>query len=130
MPSQRVALVVEDDEKSAKLFRLLLEAEGFSVLWAADSEEALCIAPQHALSLITLDLQLPGIINGWSFLRRLRDISALAQVPVIIISGQPVNELAADHGAAAMLQKPIRRAQLKTALSGLGLAPAGQPRGL
>ena len=42
---QRVALVVEDDEKSAKLFRLLLEAEGFSVLWAADSEDALALRP-------------------------------------------------------------------------------------
>jgi DNA-binding response OmpR family regulator len=121
-----IALVVEDDEKSAKLFRLLLEAEGFSVLWAVDSEDALRIAPQHALSLITLDLQLPGNINGWSFLRRLHDISTLAQVPVIIISGQPVNELAAVHGAAAMLQKPIRRAELRAALSGLGLAPAHQ----
>jgi DNA-binding response OmpR family regulator len=85
------------------------------------------MAPQQVLSLITLDLRLPGI-NGWSFLRRMRDISTLAQVPVIIISGEPVSTLALVHGAAAMLQKPIGRAQLKAALASLGLQPAQQSR--
>ena len=64
---ERIALVVEDDDRAADLVRLLLEAEGFTVLRAASAEAALALAPQQTLSLITLDLQLPGI-DGWEFL--------------------------------------------------------------
>ncbi|HEV2608373.1 MAG TPA: response regulator, partial [Xanthomonadaceae bacterium] len=120
---QRVALVVEDDDHSVDLVRLLLEAEGFTVLRAASAEEALEIAPRQALSLITLDLQLPGI-DGWEFLLRIRENSALARVPVVIISALADNNMALTHGAAALLQKPISRAQLKTSLANLGLNPA------
>jgi CheY-like chemotaxis protein len=119
-PVERVALVVEDDDKSADLVRLLLEAEGFAVLRARSAEAALELAPQQALSLITLDLKLPGM-NGWEFLRRIRDDGALADVPVVIISGLPVGSLALGRGAAAALEKPFGRAQLKAALTKLGL---------
>ncbi len=121
--TQRIALVVEDDDHAAELIRLLLEAEGFTVLRAASAEAALLLAPQQPLSLITLDLQLPGI-NGWEFLLTIRDIDALARVPVVIISALPVTNLALTRGAAAVLEKPFSSAQLKSALISLGLQPA------
>ena len=122
-PKERIALVVEDDEKTADLVRLLLEAEGFSVLRAASAEAALVLAPQQTLSLITLDIQLPGI-DGWEFLQRIRESSTLASVPVVIIAGMANSKLALTRGAAAVLQKPISRAQLKSTLANLGLHPA------
>jgi len=117
---ERIALVVEDEDRAADLVRLLLEAEGFTVLRAASAEAALHMAPQQALSLITLDLQLPGI-DGWEFLLRIRESKSLAQVPVVIISGHIDGNLTLTRGADAMLQKPISRAQLKASLSKLGL---------
>ncbi len=51
---ERTALVVEDDEPAAELVRLLLEAEGFTVLRAASAEAALAMVaaaaaePDHA----------------------------------------------------------------------------------
>jgi CheY-like chemotaxis protein len=121
-PRERIALVIEDDDQAADLIRLLLEAEGFTVLLAANAEAALVMAPLHALSLITLDLLLPGI-DGWEFLLRIRDDDHLARVPVVVISVVADNNLALTHGAAAVLQKPISRAQLKTVLDDLGLHP-------
>jgi CheY-like chemotaxis protein len=121
--AQPTALVVEDDDQSADLVRLLLEAEGFAVLRASSGEAALLMAPQQPLSLITLDIQLPGI-DGWEFLMRIGEIGALAQVPVVIISGLADGNLALTKGAAAVLQKPISRVQLKASLSNLGLHPA------
>jgi len=47
-------------------------------------------------------------------------------VPVVIIAGVADNNIAVSGGAAAVLQKPISRAQLKTALANLGLHPAQQ----
>ena len=124
-PAERIALVVEDDEQAADLVRLLLESEGFTVLRAASAEAALDLAPQQPLSLITLDILLPGI-DGWEFLQRIRGSSTLAQVPVVIISGLAEGNMALAGGAAAVLQKPISRAQLKASLANLGLHPASE----
>ena len=124
-PRERIALVVEDDDLAADLVRLLLEAEGFTVLRAPSAEAALRMAPDQALSLITLDLQLPGI-DGMEFLDRIRERVDLARVPVVIIAGVADSKLALVGGAAAVLQKPVSRAQLKASLSTLGLHPAQQ----
>jgi PAS domain S-box-containing protein len=125
-PRERVALIVEDDDRAAELARLLLEAEGFTVLRAASAEDALLIAPRQPLSLITLDILLPGI-DGWEFLMRIREDSVLAQVPVVVISiVADANNMALAGGASAVLQKPISRAQLKAALSSVGLEPSGE----
>ena len=121
-PRERMALVVEDDERSAELVRLLLEAEGFTVLHAASAEAALELGPQQPLTLITLDVQLPGI-DGWEFLRQIRQNSTLARVPVVVIAGVIDKILPLNGGAAAVLQKPIGRAQLRATLSSLGLQP-------
>lgn len=124
-PLARIALVVEDDDSTADLVRLLLEAEGFTVLRAASAEAALLLAPQQALSLITLDIQLPGV-DGWEFLQRIRESSALAHVPVVVITAVADSNMALARGAAAVLQKPISRAQLKTSLANLGLHPVDE----
>jgi len=120
--ADRLALVVEDDDKAADLVRLLLEAEGFTVLRAASGEAAMLMAPRHALSLVTLDLELPGM-HGWEFLQRLREHASLADVPVVIIAGQADTNDALNHGASAGLQKPLTRAQFRSTLRNLGLDP-------
>ncbi len=121
--AERVALVVEDDDRAAELVRLLLAAEGFRVVRAASAEAALLLAPQYSLSLITLDLQLPGM-DGWEFLKQIGESAALARVPVVIISGIAEGNMGLSKGAAAVLQKPISRVHLKASLSNLGLHPA------
>jgi DNA-binding response OmpR family regulator len=122
-PNERVALVVEDDDMAANLIRLLLEAEGFTVLRAASAEDGLVLAPQQPLSLITLDIGLPGI-NGWEFLHKMRESTTLAHVPVVIVSGLDGSNMVLADGAAAVLQKPVSRVQLKASLANLGLHPA------
>jgi PAS domain S-box-containing protein len=119
---EHIALVVEDDDRSADLIRLLLEDEGFTVVRAATAEAALVMAPQQPLSLITLDIQLPGM-DGWEFLARIRETHSLAQVPVLIVSGVANGSLTLTKGAAAVLQKPISRIQLKASLAKVGLHP-------
>jgi PAS domain S-box-containing protein len=123
---ERIALVVENDEMSADLVRLLLEAEGFTVLLAPSAEAALVMATRQVLSLITLDIQLPGI-DGWEFLLRIRKMKGLSHVPVVVIAGVTDANMTLTDGAASVLQKPIRRAQLKSTLADLGLhASQGQ----
>ena len=118
--TERNALVIENDDQAADLLCLLLEAEGFSVLRVTSAETALQVAPQQALSLITIDLDLPDI-DGRQLLLRLRENTTLATVPVVIVVAAVGHDLAIPGGAATVLQKPVSRAELKIALHHLGL---------
>jgi CheY-like chemotaxis protein len=125
----RVALVVEDDVKSAELIRVQLEAEGFTVLHAASAEAALVLAVQQPLVLITLDIMLPNM-DGWEFLGRIKQVPALAVIPVVIISIVAERNKGFALGAAAVMQKPISREELYGALVNLGLSPVSRQRTL
>src|SRR5687767_1608224 len=121
--AERFALVVEDDDAAAEVVRLLLEGEGFTVMRAASATAALLLAPQQNLSLITLDLELPGT-DSWDLLVRIRESKTLCDVPVVIIAGSADSNMAMNGGASAVLQKPVGRAQLNSSLTSLGLQPA------
>jgi PAS domain S-box-containing protein len=121
----RAALVVEDDFKSAELIRVQLEAEGFTVLHAYSGEAALAVAAQQPLSLITLDIMLPGM-DGWELLSRLKQLPALRCIPVVIISIVADPSKGFALGAAAVMQKPISRQELYESLVRLGLLPLSQ----
>jgi CheY-like chemotaxis protein len=118
----RTALIVEDDDKSAQLIRLHLEAEGFRVLHATSAEAALVLAMQQPVALITLDILLPNM-EGWELLGRLRQVPDLRRTPVVIISIVANPAKSFSLGAAAVIQKPISRQQLYDALVDLGLFP-------
>jgi len=125
----RTALVVEDDLRSAELFRVQLEAEGFHVLHAASAEAALILAVEQPLSLITLDIMLPNL-DGWEFLSRLKQVPALARIPVVIISIVADRSRGFALGAAAIMQKPLSRQDLYETLLELGLLPLPEGRTL
>ncbi|QTE30119.1 PAS domain-containing hybrid sensor histidine kinase/response regulator [Pengzhenrongella sicca] len=116
----KVALVVEDDDGAADLVRLILEAEGFSVLRSISADDALVQLPQQGVDLILVDIQLPQG-DGWAVMSAVRRDSTLSQVPIVIISGTSTGQLVAvSAGAAAILQKPVSRGDLVDALAGLG----------
>ena len=122
LPGESIALVVEDDLKSAELIRVQLEAEGFTVVHAASAEAGLALAEQQPPSLITLDIMLPDM-DGWEFLGRIKAMPALRRVPIVIISIVSDSEKGFALGAAAVMQKPISRKELFESLVGLGLLP-------
>jgi CheY-like chemotaxis protein len=129
LPGDRTALVVEDDFKAADLIRVQLEAEGFKVLHAASAEDALTLAEQQSLSLITLDVMLPNM-DGWEFLGRLKQMPLLRHVPVVIVSIVADRNKGFALGAAAVMQKPISRQELYDSLVELGLIPLSAGRTL
>lgn len=122
-PEAPSALVIEDDDRTAELIRVLLEAEGFQVARAATGAAALALVHDQGFNVITLDIQLPDS-DGWALLERLRAAGALADAPVIVISNLIDRTDTLHDGVAAVLQKPVSRAQLKTSLAALGLLPS------
>ena len=123
---ERFALVVEDDDWAAELIRIQLDLLGIRTVRAVSAEAALNLAMQQPLALITLDILLPNMI-GWEFLTRIKQIPALAHIPVVIISIMADRSMGLSLGASAVLQKPVSRADLHGTLNDLGLHASLQP---
>ena len=104
--AQRI-LLAEDDRFLRKAAEATLRQRGFSVLTAADGEEALRVARSDAPDLILLDLIMPKM-QGFEVLRILKEDPRLAPIPVIVLSnlGQERDvRQAMEAGAAAYYVK-------------------------
>jgi len=78
-------LIVEDEEKLARLVKRALVAERFSVDVANDGRTGLELAKTYDYDLIILDLLLPEI-DGSEVLRRIRRFNP--HVPVLILTAR------------------------------------------
>src|SRR5437016_2596636 len=105
-------LVVEDEEKLAKLVKRALVAERFSVDVASDGRAGLELATIYDYDLIVLDLLLPEL-DGSEVLRRVRRTNP--RVPVLILTARDavVDKVAHfEAGADDYLTKPFAMAEL------------------
>lgn len=84
--SQQI-LIVEDEADIRELLRFNLEREGFSVLEAADGNEALRLARQHLPDLMLLDVMMPGP-NGFEVCRLLGAQAETAHIPVLMLTAR------------------------------------------
>lgn len=107
--SDATVLVVDDDSLTRKVWRALLEGEGYTVTEARDGELALKLAKERRPDLIVLDLLMPGM-DGLDCLRGLKDDPMLESVPVLVVTAKPEVEErlhALASGADDYLTKPV-----------------------
>ncbi|HEX7913967.1 MAG TPA: response regulator [Paraburkholderia sp.] len=78
-------LLVDDDPNILRPLRLLVEREGYRVLTAADGAAALAIASIENPGLIVTDWMMPRV-DGVELCRRLRNDTATADIPVVMLS--------------------------------------------
>jgi CheY-like chemotaxis protein len=97
----KTILLVEDDRFLRRAAEATLKRSGFTVVVAADGEEALRVVGSSRPDLILLDLIMPKI-QGFEVLRRLKEDPATAEVPVIVLSnlGQETDVQRALQGGA------------------------------
>lgn len=103
--SERI-LLVEDEEKLARMVEMELKYEGYQVEKALDGRTGLELSLSGAFDLVLLDIMLPQL-SGMEVLRRLRRES---QVPVIMLTARDsvmdkVSGL--DSGADDYITKPF-----------------------
>lgn len=108
-------LVVEDDPSVRGLLQTLLGAEGYQVSVAADGLAGLVKASSQRPALILLDLMMPDL-GGIRVLEELRGDPALADLPVIVVTGKidAVPELRGVLGERNVFAKPFGVAELLT----------------
>ena len=130
-------LVVEDDVRTLRLERFVLEEEGFTVMEANSGEEALEALVKARPTLVLLDIGLPGM-DGFATCEQIRESS---QVPIIIVTAEDRDEdkvrglgVGADDYVtkpfsttelAARVKAVIRRSGL--AVESIGPGPQPQP---
>lgn len=110
MQKKRV-LVVEDNELNRELLSHILSQE-YQVLEAENGESALKILKEQgdSVSLIFLDVFMP-VMDGFTFLDKLRADSSLLFIPVIVTTQGNSEEDEVDalsHGATDFVPKPYR----------------------
>ncbi len=101
-------LVVDDEDRMRKLIRDFLVKKGYSVLEAADGEEALQVFEENKnkVGLILLDVMMPKL-DGWSVLRQIRQSSS---IPIIMLTarGEEQDELFGfELGVDEYISKPF-----------------------
>lgn len=118
LPCRDKVLLVEDDEDTREVLRLILESDGIEVAVARDGLDALNRIGQlreqdpRSPSVIVLDYMMPRC-SGPQFRQRQLADPEIADVPVILVSAvSDLSSRAALLKPFAMLQKPIDPNQL------------------
>jgi CheY-like chemotaxis protein len=100
-------LVIDDNQATCNLMRLICNHAGLEVITAFNAQEGIALAQQLQPSMIFVDLQLPGDMNGWEAISFLKNDANLGSRPIIAISAGSHNRTAVEAGSDGYLQKPF-----------------------
>ena len=121
-------LLVEDEEKLARMVEMELKYEGYAVEKAFDGRRGLERALSGEFDLVLLDIMLPQM-SGMEVLRRLRRES---QVPVIMLTARDtvMDKVAGlDMGANDYITKPFAIEELLARIRAALRQRPGEPEG-
>ncbi|MBH8551243.1 response regulator [Nostocaceae cyanobacterium CENA357] len=105
-PGDRVLLVVEDDDKFARILLEMARQQDFKVIVALQSKQGLALAQHFKPDAITLDIHMPEM-DGWTMLDRLKHDPETRHIPVHIFSVDDREQRGLQLGAITYLQKPV-----------------------
>lgn len=111
-------LVIDDDQLTSDLIRLLIERLGHTMHWAPDGERALAKLESLRPAVIVLDLMLP-YMDGHAVLQALRARDDSRNTPVLMLTGKTSEadiERALAAGATDFLSKPFQPSELTSRL--------------
>ncbi|MCK9420947.1 MAG: response regulator [Nitrospirae bacterium] len=109
MKVERKILVVDDDTMNRKLFRFLLQEEGYEVLEAEDGAAGSRLAREVLPHLVLMDIQMP-LMDGLAAMKVLQADEATRSIPVIAITSYAMKgdrERLLKSGFVDYISKPI-----------------------
>jgi two-component system, chemotaxis family, response regulator PixG len=116
-PQQLIACL-DDDPQIRKLMEQILAQAGYRSLTISDSMQAIPILLEQKPNLLFLDLVMP-VANGYEVCTQLRRISALKDMPIVILTGNDgmIDRVRAKMvKASGFLTKPINSQKVVTAI--------------
>ncbi len=106
---KKVVLIVEDDLKSLKLFRDLLQATGYAILEATNGKKAVELAREKKPDLILMDIQMP-VMDGFEATKILKADAETRNIPIIALTSYAMkedDEKMREAGCDGYITKPI-----------------------
>ena len=103
-------LVVDDDAGILRVFKSILEKEGYSVETAETGKDALEKIKEE-FNVYLIDVKLPDI-EGTDLLLNIPNRQGTVKIIITGFSSEDVGKKAADYGADDFLVKPVRAEEL------------------
>lgn len=107
-------LTVDDSPSIRQAIKIVLGAAGYTVIEACDGAEGLAKAKSQPVNMVITDLNMP-VMNGLDLIRNLRQLPALAGVPIVFLtteSNDAVKGQAKAAGATGWITKPFKPDQI------------------
>lgn len=104
-------LIVDDEQMTRSLLRMMLQREDYRIYEAGDGVEALTAVHQYRPDLILLDVMMPNM-DGLTVCKRLREDVNTADMPIILLSAKTQSSAIREGlqaGANLYLTKPVPR---------------------
>jgi CheY-like chemotaxis protein len=111
-------LVVDDSADNIKLLQRYLGGTRYQLSSLREPEKALQLIEQSKPQIVILDLMMPGV-DGFEILSRLHSNPVTCQIPVVVCTILPQEELALSLGASAFMHKPVMQEKLLAVLDRL-----------
>ncbi len=117
---QGCVLLVEDDRSVRRYLQVTLERAGYEVITASDGLEAMKLVLSSSIDAVVTDAIMPHL-SGQQLARFVRSNPKLAQVPIVLLTGQENKAAAAspDDLIDAFLYKPVKAEELTSCLASL-----------
>lgn len=102
----KTVLIIDDDEALQRIYQEKLLLEGIIAILASEGTTGLSQAQVTKPDLILLDIMLPGGMNGFDVLEKLKRNATTKQIPVIVLTNLESEEAVAKQiGATDYLVK-------------------------
>jgi CheY-like chemotaxis protein len=104
-------LVVDDDEMVHKLFKIVLEQEGYELMHATSGVEALSLLRTQRPNLILMDMMMPDM-DGLETTSRIKSAEQFSAIPIIMVTGNSERAVITSclkAGAVDFVVKPFNR---------------------
>ncbi len=111
---ERSILIVEDEPLNLRVFRDVLEHQGYTVITAVEGKEAVDLAVDRNPGLVLMDIGLPGM-SGLEATKILKRNAMTRDIPIVALTAYAMKEdeeRAIQAGVTGFLSKPIDMKEL------------------
>jgi CheY-like chemotaxis protein len=110
-------LLVEDNDDTRRMMRLIIELNGYEVVEAADGIEAIDVAESQHPDLIFMDVGLPRL-DGVAAIRTIKSLNSCCNTPVCVVTAfKEAYASAFDAGCQEVIGKPVNFDAVERVLS-------------
>lgn len=107
--NDKLILIIEDNEKNAKLVKDLLQYKGYCTVEAVNGLEGIKAAVQYLPQLILMDIQMP-VMDGLEATRKLKELPETRSIPVVALTSWAMKgdeKTILEAGCDDYMTKPI-----------------------